>query len=123
MSNVDRQSIAGSYDETASHSNEPFSPFFGSRTPVAKKRKISQMIDTNEIIREFLSSQPKPSDSMPQKPNDEVQQFFESMATTVRKFSPLAIARIKMKIAHLVGEEEILWAENQANIQQQCATI
>lgn len=34
------------------------------------------------------------------------------MASTVRIFSPLAIARIKLKIAQVVGEEKITWAEN-----------
>lgn len=60
-----------------------------------------------------MESRPKPSVFLPQKPVDDIQQFFDSMASTVRKFTPLAIARIKLKIAQLVGEEEIAWAELQ----------
>ena len=89
----------------------------GSRasTPVSgismtKKRKAPQN-DVNDLFRELLAQRPKATDFMPQKPVDNVQQFFDSMASTVRKFSPLAIARIKLKIAQIVGEEEIAWAQ------------
>lgn len=75
------------------------------------------MNETNDILREFLNSRPKPSDFIAQKPVDDVQEFFNSMASTVRKFTPLAIARIKLKIAQIVGEEEIAWAEEAARVQ------
>lgn len=88
-----------------------------SQTTVAKKRKSSQLTETNVLLREFLDNRPKPSDFLPQKPTDDVQQFFDSMATTVRKFPALSIARIKMKVAQLIGEEEIAWAQEQARMQ------
>lgn len=78
-----------------------------------KKRKTSQMSETN-VIREFLAQRPNPFDFLAQKPADDVQQFFDSMSSTVRKFTPLTIARLKLKIAQIVGEEEIAWAENAA---------
>lgn len=123
LSNADTQSFVGSYQDScfdgpfspgSISQTRPFSPGSVSQTPMAKKRKVSQMDTTNEILREFLDSRPKPSDFMPPKPADDVQQFFDSMASTVRKFSPLAIARIKLKIAQIVGEEEIAWAEEVA---------
>lgn len=79
----------------------------------SRKRKHPQM-ETNEILRQFLENEPKPSDFLPPKPADDVQQFFDSMATTVRKFSPLDIAKVKLKVAQIVGEHEIVWAEQQA---------
>lgn len=63
-----------------------------SQSSVAKKRKASQITDTNVILREFLAQRPKPSNFLPQKPADDVQQFFDSMESTVRKFTPLSIA-------------------------------
>lgn len=83
-----------------------------SGTPAPKKRNISQVFETNEILREFLAHWPKQSDFVPLKPADDVQQFFDSMISTVRKLTPVAIARIKMKVAEIVGEEELAWAEN-----------
>lgn len=109
MSNVDTPSI-GSFGDNY----DAMSPGSVSQTPMNKKRKLNE---TNDILREFLSSRPKPSDFVPQKPNDDVQQFFDSMASTVRKFSPVSIARIKMKIGQIVGEEEVAWAEAQSNVQ------
>lgn len=89
-----------------------------SQAPSAKKRKTSQMSsDVTDILREFMTQRPKPSDFMPQKPDDDIQEFFNSMASTVRKLSPLAVARIKMKIAQIVGQEEIAWAETAARLQ------
>lgn len=80
----------------------------------SKKRKGSQLSETNLILREFLSQRPKPSDLLPMKPVDHVQTFFDSMASTVRKFSPLEIAKIKLKISQIVFEQEIAWAESAA---------
>lgn len=79
-----------------------------------KKRKTSQMSETNDMLREFLAQQPNPFGFLAQKSADDVQQFFDSMASTVCKFTPLTIARLKLKIAQIVGEEEIAWAENAA---------
>lgn len=72
------------------------------------------MSETNLILHEFLTQRPNPFDFLPQKPADDVQSFFDSMASTVRKLTQLAIARIKLKISQIVGEEEIAWAENAA---------
>lgn len=89
-----------------------------SSIPKEKKRRALNMSgsDTNEVLKEFMTQRPKPSE----KPSDDIQQFFDSMASTVRKFSPLTIAQIKLKIAQIVGEEEIAWAEKTtAAIQEQ----
>lgn len=80
----------------------------GMQTPNSKRRRENE---TSEILHEFLANRPKPSDFIPQQSADDIQQFFKSMEATVRKLSPLAIARIKLKIANIVGEEEIAWAE------------
>lgn len=93
-------------------------------TSSSKKRKgtssgmSTPTSETTSFLREFMSSRPKLSDFLPQpKPADDTQQFFDSMAATVRKLSPLAIARIKLKVGQIVGEEEISWAEQQARTQ------
>jgi len=62
---------------------------------------------------EFLANRPKPSDFVPEKPVDDIQQFCDSIAATLRKLSPLAVAQLKVKIAGIVGEEEIAWAQQQ----------
>lgn len=80
----------------------------GKQTPTSKKRKANE---TSEILRELLANRPNPSDFIPQKPVDDIQHFLDSIAVTMRKLSPLAIARLKMKIANIVGEEEIAWIE------------
>ncbi|XP_055321618.1 uncharacterized protein LOC129577869 [Sitodiplosis mosellana] len=104
MSNADATSFAGSNSESYLSRDGSPAPF--SETPVSKKRKALQM-ETNGILHEFSAQRPKPSDFMPQKPADDIQQFFDLMASTVRKFSPLSIARLKLKIAQIIGEEEI----------------
>lgn len=86
-----------------------------SSTSQSKKRKSSQLSETNVLLHELLTQWPKPSDFQPQKPADDVQLFFNSMASTVRKLSPVAIARVKLKISQIIGEEEIAWAEKIAN--------
>lgn len=79
----------------------------GTHTPTLKKRKANE---TSEILREFLANRPKPSDFIPQKPVDDIQHFLHAIAVTMRRLPPLAIARIKIKVANIVGEE-IPWAE------------
>lgn len=96
---------------------ETISGTLSSVSQASKKRKAGAQTETNEILREFLANRPKPSDFLPQKPADDVQQFFDSVASTVRKFSPLSIAKIKLKFGNIVGEEEIAWAEEQARLQ------
>lgn len=93
-------------------------------TSSSKKRKgtssgmSTPTSETATFLREFMSRRPMLSDFLPQsKPADDTQQFFDSMAATVRKFSPLAIARIKLKVGQIVSEEEISWAEEQARTQ------
>lgn len=88
-----------------------------SKTSVTKKRESSQMTEANVILHEFLANRPKPSDFLSQKPTDDIQQFCDAMASTVRKFSPLQIAKVKLKISQVVGLEEIAWAEAQAQMQ------
>lgn len=105
--NADNESIGGNRSNLSSVA-ESFDGAFSSVSTASKKRKIS---DTNDLFREFLSNRPKPSDFIPQKPDDDIQTFCDSIAKTLRKLSPLAIARAKLKIANIVGEEEIAWAQ------------
>ncbi|XP_014091883.2 uncharacterized protein [Bactrocera oleae] len=59
---------------------------------------------------------PKPSKAPSTLPkNDSLQIFFESIASTMRTFPPLSIAKIKLQISQLVGNEEIALAERNAN--------
>ncbi|XP_011177194.1 uncharacterized protein LOC105208837 [Zeugodacus cucurbitae] len=44
-----------------------------------------------------------------------LQIFFESISSTMRTFPPLSIAKIKLQISQLVGNEEIALAERNAN--------
>lgn len=67
--------------------------------------------DTNEVLRECLAQRPKTSDIKPASPSDDIQQFFDSQVSTVRKFSLVTIARIKLKIAQIVREGEIIQTE------------
>lgn len=80
----------------------------GRKTPTTKKRKPDE---TSEILRDFLANRPNPSDFIPKKTDDDIQHFLDSMAVTMRRLSPLAVARIKVKMANIVGEEEIAWAQ------------
>lgn len=104
-------------------SDRPFSAFSGrdddnSSTlcspPPNPRKKRNSSENSNDILREFLHrKRPDPIDFLPPKPQekDAIQQFFDSIATTVRNFPPLSIAKIKLKIANIVGEEEIACAE------------
>lgn len=96
-------------DGSVSSVESSMSPGLFTRATVSKRQKISE---TNDILREFWAQHPKPSDFMPQQSADDVQLFFDAMASTVRKFSPLSAARVKLKVGQIVGEAEIAWAEN-----------
>ncbi|XP_039961007.1 uncharacterized protein LOC120775079 [Bactrocera tryoni] len=58
---------------------------------------------------------PKPPKAPKLAQNDSLQIFFESIASTMRTFPPLSIAKIKLQISQLVGNEEIALAERNAN--------
>lgn len=103
--------------EMNSGANESLEGAFSSVSQHSTKIKASQIPETTAIMREFLATRPKPSDFLPKQPDDEIQIFFNSMAATTRKFSPLSVARLKLKISQLVGEEEIAWAEDVARTQ------
>lgn len=111
LSNADTHSVFSADLQSLISDDGAFSP-----VPPAKKRKASQVTDSSDILREFIACRPKPSDFLPQQPQSAVHKFFESMADTVSKFSPMAIARIKLKIANIVGEEEIAWAQESMQI-------
>lgn len=80
----------------------------------AKKRINADSIDTNEILREFLKRKPDPIEFIPTNTpaKDNLDHFFDSIASTMRTFPPVSIARIKLQISQIVGEEEIKCAEN-----------
>uniref|UniRef100_A0A034VDA4 MADF domain-containing protein n=1 Tax=Bactrocera dorsalis TaxID=27457 RepID=A0A034VDA4_BACDO len=58
---------------------------------------------------------PKPSKTPKLAQNNSLQIFFESIASTMRTFPPLSIAKVKLQISQLVGNEEIALAERNAN--------
>lgn len=84
----------------------------------SRKRPGSTPHDNSDILREFLNRKaPNPVDFLPPPPpppppKDNLQHFFDAIASTMRTFSPLSVAKIKLKISQLVGEEEIANAEN-----------
>lgn len=110
-------------DESSKSSSEKPTPTSSPPTPTpkttsaAKKLKLSrsesqQSESSIELLREFINrKQPEPINLLPTpKPKDNLSRFFDSIADTMRTFSPLAIANIKMKVSQLVGEEEIAMA-------------
>lgn len=127
---VGRSSSAGMSEEALGSNKRPVSSIdersyassvsMSEETPRPKKR-TDQKNEHTEILREFLNRrQPNPMDCLPSKPSalkDSLQQFFESIASTMRTFSPLAIARIKLEISQIVGKEEIACAERIENVE------
>lgn len=86
----DTRSVPGSYAESNLSVEGS-----GAGTPSVKRRRGgSQVSETSAILREFLAERPKPSDFMQQKPIDDLQHFFDSMASTVRNFSLIAAPSI-----------------------------
>lgn len=105
-------SLAGS--KSWDGSTEGASP---SSQPPNKKRKHGQTAssESSDFLRELFANRQRATDFLSQRPRDDLQSFFDYMCDTVRKFSPLEIAKIKFEIAQIVGKQEILWAENAAN--------
>lgn len=87
----------------------------------SRKRSKAASQDHTDILREFLNrKQPNPMDFLPPKPpapKDNLQQFFEAIASTMRTFPPLSVAKIKLQISQIVGQEEIDCAERNANVE------
>lgn len=87
----------------------------------SRKRSKGTFQDQSDTLREFLNrKQPNPMDFLPPKPpapKDNLQQFFEAIASTMRTFPPLSIAKIKLQISQIVGQEEIDCAERNANVE------
>lgn len=119
MSEIDTESIVGSeYSLDAIRSPSSVSTTGTIMAPKEKKRtkRSFQSMDADDVMEKFFANRPKPSDFFPpEKPSDDIDAFFHSIATTVRKFSPVAVARLKLRIANMVGEEEISWAEAEAS--------
>lgn len=91
-------------------------------TPKQKRKRPSSStsFDTSEMLREFLNRKPpNPVEFLPPKPmpKDSLDQFFDAIASTMRTFDQLTIARMKLQISQIVGKEEIACAERLANIQ------
>lgn len=85
---------------------------------VRNKRKHTSAENTSDVLREYLQRErPTPIQYMAPQSSEKcgVQQFFDSMATTVKTFPPLSIAKIKLQIATIVGQEEIACAERNAS--------
>lgn len=79
-----------------------------------KKRNNTSPEETNDVLLEFLQrKRPNPINFLPPKPSekDALQHFFDSIASTMRNFPPLSIAKIKLQIANIVGAEEVACAE------------
>lgn len=88
----------------------------GADTPLRKGKKRAATPDATESLLRMLVNRKQPSalDFLPPKPKDNLAQFFESIASTMRTLPPVSIARLKLKISQLVGEEEIAVAESNA---------
>lgn len=86
-----------------------------------RKRSGETSVDHSEILQELLNRKPpNPIDFLPPKPpapKDGLHHFFESIESAMRTFSPLAIARIKLQISNIVGEEEIACTERSASVE------
>lgn len=108
FSEVDTQSIVDS--EAGSFFGSIRSPDTVSSAKQSKKRARSE-VDAEVVLDTFFAHRPAANEFLPSERIDELDQFFLSMAATVRKFPAVSIAKIKMGIAQMVGQEEIVWAE------------
>lgn len=114
--------LAKGRDETMTPESECTPSVLSDATPQrSRKRSSISSQDHSDILREFINrKQPNPMDFLPPKPpapKDNLQQFFESIASTMRSFPPLSIAKIKLQISKIVGEEEVACAERNAAVE------
>lgn len=90
-------------------------------TPQRKCKKRAPAQDATEMLCQYLANRkpPTPLDFLPSKPapKDSIDTFLESIGATLRTFPPVSIAEMKLKIAQLVGEEEIALARRNAATQ------
>lgn len=71
-----------------------------------RKRTSVSSQDHSYILRDLpIRKLPNPIGFIPSEPED------NSIASTMTTFTPLTIARIKMQISRIVGQEEIACAE------------
>lgn len=112
MDEFDLESVstAGSLVGSDSGSTMVASP---SSQPATKKRKHGQTVssESSDFLRDLFINRPKPGDFIQQRPRDDLQSFCDNMCDTMRKFEPLAVAKIKLEIAQIVSKHEIEWAE------------
>lgn len=101
-----------------------------SETPKRKGRVKKHIQNTsvdeqNELLQAiFVRNRPESLPPPPSPPKDNLDHFFESIANTMRTFSPLAIAKIKLQISQIVGYEEISIAERHASSHHiECAYV
>lgn len=85
-----------------------------------KKRRTPSSDPTTDLIYELISSRkPNPVDFLPTTtvPKDHLDHFFESLASTMRTFPALSVAKLKLKMLQLVGEEEVSLAQQRQSTQ------
>lgn len=95
-----------------------FSPLKKPSTPRKRKTKIKFKPKSNanlDVFKEFLNREtpvPITNDSLPRikSSKDNLAHFFDAIADTMRSFPPLSIAKTKLQISKIVGEEEIALA-------------
>ena len=85
-----------------------------------RNKRRAPPADPTDLIYELISSRkPNPVDFLPSTsvPKDHLDHFFESLASTMRTFPALSVAKFKLKMSQLVGEEEVSLAQ-QAQLTQ-----
>lgn len=128
-----RQSLTAStqsFTESGRSMTPSISNYEVAKTPhqnFKKRSACAGSLDTSEILREILNRKPPdPFDFLPPKPpepTDHIQTFFDAMASTVRTFPAVSIARVKLQISKIVGEEELACAVSAPNNFQQNYTV
>lgn len=80
------------------------------------KRRAPSSDPMTDLLYELISTRkPNPVNFLQPKtkPKDHLDHFFESIASTMRTFPAISIAKLKLKISQLVGEEEVLLAQQE----------
>lgn len=85
-----------------------------SETPQrSRNKRRAASADPSELLYELISTRKSnPVDFLPSSvPKDHLDHFFDSLASTMRTFPALSVAKLKLKMNQLVGEEEVSLAQ------------
>ncbi|KNC31456.1 hypothetical protein FF38_04039 [Lucilia cuprina] len=90
------------------------------------KQRAPSSDPTTELLYELISfRKPRLVDFLQQKirPKDYLDHFFDSLASTMRSFAPISIAKLKLKMSQIVGEEEVFLTQKDQLNQFNCIQI